>query len=79
MRPDQRGAERGLAALVDGERDLSGREPVSQALCPDAPGHEDFLARFPGTGFRRAVAVRLGAGTDLVTRHHASRVRKLSE
>ena len=79
MRPDQRGAERGLAALVDGERDLSGREPVSQALRPDAPGHEDFLARFPGTGFRRAVAVRLGAGTDIVTRHHASRVRKLSE
>ena len=73
----------GVAALVDGERDLSGRQPVSQALRPDAPGHEDFLAGFPGTGFRRAVAVgpavRLGAGTAIVAGHHASGVRKLSD
>jgi hypothetical protein len=68
---------------VDGERDLSGREPVGQALRPDAPGHEDFLADFPGAGFRRVVAgrvaVRLGARTAIVAGHQASCAAKLSD
>jgi hypothetical protein len=68
---------------VNSPRDLGGREPVSQALRPDPPGHGDFLACFPGTWVRRAVAVGvaigLGVGPAIGTGRQVSRVPKLSD
>ncbi len=67
---------------MDGERDVGGRVPVSQALRPDTAGHGDFLACFPGAGFRCAVtvgvALRLGVGPATVTERQVPRVPKLS-